>query len=42
MRALAGDAIFKIPGAVSPLGPVVESLNLAAAVQICAYELRRC
>jgi TrmH family RNA methyltransferase len=42
MRALAGDAIFKITGAVSPHGPVVESLNLAAAVQICAYELRRC
>jgi len=42
MRALAGDAIFKIPGAPSPHGPVVESLNLAAVVQICAYELRRC
>jgi TrmH family RNA methyltransferase len=41
MRALAGDAVFAIPGAAAPDGPGVESLNLAAAVQICAYEISR-
>lgn len=41
MRALASGHLFAIPGAAAPAGPGVESLNLAAAVQICAYELSR-
>lgn len=49
MKALAGDAVFAIPGAMAPRGaapdaarqPAVESLNLATAVAVCAYELSR-
>ena len=41
MRALAGDAVFSIPHGALPGGARVESLNLAATVNICAYELSR-
>jgi len=41
MAAFAGEAVFAIPGAPPPQGPGVESLNLAATVQICAYEIGR-
>lgn len=41
MRALAGDAVFSVPHGAAPGGACVESLNLAAAVNICAYELSR-
>ena len=41
MTAFAGEAVFAIPGAPPPQGPGVESLNLAATVQICAYEVGR-
>jgi TrmH family RNA methyltransferase len=41
MLSLAGKATFSIPGAPAPQGPGVESLNLAAAVLLCAYESSR-
>ncbi|MFN5010316.1 MAG: TrmH family RNA methyltransferase [Gammaproteobacteria bacterium] len=41
MRALASDAVFSIPHGALPGGARVESLNLAATVNICAYELSR-
>lgn len=43
MKALAGDAVFAIPGATVRGAPsdAVESLNLATAVAVCAYELSR-
>ena len=39
MKALAGDAVFAVPGAATHRA--VESLNLATAVAVCAYELSR-
>jgi TrmH family RNA methyltransferase len=46
MLARAGEATFSIPGGLMPGGLMpggagVESLNLAATVSICAYELTR-
>lgn len=43
MKALAGDAVIAIPGATRPgaLSGDVESLNLATAVAVCAYQLSR-
>lgn len=49
MRALAAGAVFSIPGAPASRGAspdpgrqaAVESLNLATAVAVCAYELSR-
>lgn len=39
MRSLAGDAVLSIPHGALPGGAGVDSLNLAATVSICAYEL---
>jgi TrmH family RNA methyltransferase len=39
MKALAAGAVFSIPGAAA--SHAVESLNLATAVAVCAYELSR-